>query len=95
MLNRGVGFLFIVLFLVDVVLLLFVGYVCDNCKFFFCVKCYGKWKSFYLFGIIFVVGFFLLFMMFCFICGDDLFEWKMFIYYGFIMIIYNFGWVLV
>ncbi|XP_068718354.1 major facilitator superfamily domain-containing protein 12-like [Montipora capricornis] len=92
--NRGVGLLSIVSFSVDAVLSLFVGYVCDNRKFPLCAKRYGKRKSFHLLGTILVAGFFPLLMMPCFICGDDSSEWKMLIYYGFIMIIHNFGWAL-
>lgn len=93
-LNRIVGFFWIVVNIVDFVLCIVVGYICDNYKFLFFVRCYGKCKSFYLFGIIFVVGFFLFFMMFCFVCGEDFFEWIMGIYYGIIMIVFNIGWVL-
>lgn len=34
--NRGVGILSIIVFLIDAVVSLFVGYVCDNVKFPFC-----------------------------------------------------------
>lgn len=72
--NRIVGFLWIIFGFVDVVLCLGVGYICDNYKFFFFLRYYGKCKSFYLFGIVLVVGLFLFFMMLCFVCGEDLFE---------------------
>ncbi|KAL9973178.1 hypothetical protein ACROYT_G019596 [Oculina patagonica] len=92
--NRTAGFLWIVSSSVDSVLCIVVGYVCDNYRFPFLAKYYGKRKSFHLLGTVLVAGFFPFLMMPCFVCGEDSSEWILGIYYATIMIIHNIGWAL-
>lgn len=90
--NRTAGFLWITSSCVDAVLCLVVGYICDNYKFPFLAKYYGKRKSFHLLGTVLVAGLFPFLMMPCFVCGEDSSQWTMGIYYGSIMIVHNIGW---
>lgn len=92
--NRTAGFLWIVSSVVDSVLCIVVGYICDNYKFPLLARYYGKRKSFHLLGTVLVAGFFPLLMMPCFVCGKDSSEWIMGIYYSTIMIAHNIGWAL-